>query len=66
MVHSIWCVVRLLRTFPNQLTNLSSTEIQSKKVVNNVDFGDINTKGKVVIIVAGVLSTIVCLTSLFG
>lgn len=41
-------------------------EIQSKKVVNNVDFGDINTKGKVVIIVAGVLSTIVCLTSLFG
>ena len=44
----------------------TTTEIIAKKVVNNVDFGDINTKGKIVIIVAGVLLTIIALISLFG
>eukprot|EP00483_Globobulimina_turgida_P012134 UN12156 len=40
--------------------------IEADKTINGVDFGEVNTKGRAVIIIAGVLSTIVTLLSLFG
>ncbi|PSS08929.1 hypothetical protein PHLCEN_2v3419 [Hermanssonia centrifuga] len=41
-------------------------EIEAKKTLNNVNYGDIDTKGKIIVIVAGVLFTIAALISFAG
>ena len=43
-----------------------SVEINSGKIVGNVDFSTINTAGKIAFIVAGSVFTFVALISLFG
>ena len=41
-------------------------EIDNKQQVGNVNFGAVNDKGKIAFIVAGAISTFVCLVSLSG
>ena len=45
---------------------LALYDIENNKVVNGVDAGTINNTGKIVVIVAGVLATLVALLGLFG